>query len=112
MIRSLGSLFKRVGGLFVYLMLLILRSPVDAALCVINALFLKGVFQAIGTGELQILYIEILIQTPDIYQCISLSNNPSLLPSIAEKYYNTSAPAHKQLYSLPYGNTVPKMLQS
>lgn len=56
MIRSLGSLFKRLGGLFVYLMLLLLRSPVDAVLCVINALFLKGVFQAIGTGELQILY--------------------------------------------------------
>ena len=56
MIRSLKSLFKRLGGMFTYLILLILRSPVDAVLCVINALFLKGVFQAIEAGELNALY--------------------------------------------------------
>lgn len=56
MIRSLSAIFHKLGGLLTYLVLLLLRSPVDAVLCVINALFLKGVFQAIGTGELRVLY--------------------------------------------------------
>lgn len=52
MIRSLYNIFKRLGGLFTYVLLLIIRSPVDTALCIINAVFLETVFQTIEAGDL------------------------------------------------------------
>lgn len=56
MIKSLLSIFRKVGGLFTYLLLLLLRSPVDAILCIINALFLKGVFKALAASNLNDLH--------------------------------------------------------
>lgn len=52
MIRSLYRIFKRLGGLVTYVFLLVLRCPVDTVLCIINALFTKGVFQAMEAGDL------------------------------------------------------------
>ncbi|MGN1085151.1 MAG: ABC transporter transmembrane domain-containing protein, partial [Lachnospiraceae bacterium] len=52
MIRSLYRIFKRLGGLVTYVFLLVLRCPVDTVLCIINAIFTKGVFQAMEAGDL------------------------------------------------------------
>ena len=56
MIRSLRSLFRRLGGAVAYGVLLVLRSPVDAVLCIINAFFLKNVFGAMEAGDVTRLY--------------------------------------------------------
>lgn len=52
MLRSLYNLFKRLGGGIAYGFLLILRSPVDTVLCILNALFLQSVFQTVEAGDL------------------------------------------------------------
>lgn len=49
--KSLCQVFKRLGGGVTYCFLLLLRSPVDTVLCIINALFLRHVFQAIEGGD-------------------------------------------------------------
>ncbi len=51
MIKSLSKVFKRLGGGMPYASLLLLRCPVDTVLCIINALFLRNVFQNIEAGE-------------------------------------------------------------
>ncbi len=50
MLKSLRNIFKNLGGGFLYAFLLILRTPVDTLLCIINALFFKGVFEALEQG--------------------------------------------------------------
>lgn len=49
--KSLCQVFKRLGGGVTYCFLLLFRSPVDTVLCIINALFLRHVFQAIEAGD-------------------------------------------------------------
>lgn len=49
--KSLSQLFQRMGGAVTYGFLLLLRSPVDTVLCIINALFLRNVFQTIEAGD-------------------------------------------------------------
>ncbi len=49
--KSLCQVFKRLGGGLTYCFLLLLRSPVDTVFCIINAVFLRYVFQAIETGD-------------------------------------------------------------
>lgn len=49
--KSLSQLFQRMGGALTYGFLLLLRSPVDTVLCIINALFLRNVFQTIEAGD-------------------------------------------------------------
>lgn len=49
--KSLCQVFKRLGGAMTYCFLLLLRSPVDTVLCIINALFLRNVFQNIEAGD-------------------------------------------------------------
>ena len=49
--KSLCNVFKRLGGGVTYCFLLLLRSPVDTVLCIINALFLRNVFQNIEAGD-------------------------------------------------------------
>lgn len=44
--KSLSRVFGRLGGAVTYCFLLLFRSPVDTVLCIINALFLRHVFQA------------------------------------------------------------------
>ncbi len=49
--KSLSRVFGRLGGAVTYCFLLLLRCPVDTVLCIINALFLRHVFQAIEGGD-------------------------------------------------------------
>lgn len=49
--KSLCQVFKRLGGGGTYCVLLLFRSPVDTVLCIINALFLRHVFQNIEAGD-------------------------------------------------------------
>ena len=49
--KSLYRVFNRMGGAVTYSFLLLLRSPVDTVLCIINALFLRNVFRAIEAGD-------------------------------------------------------------
>ena len=49
--KSLSQLFQRMGGAVTYGFLLLFRSPVDTVLCIINALFLRNVFQTIEAGD-------------------------------------------------------------
>ncbi len=49
--KSLSRVFKRLGGGGTYCFLLLLRTPVDTVLCIINALFLRNVFQNIEAGD-------------------------------------------------------------
>ena len=49
--KSLSRVFGRLGGAVTYCVLLLLRCPVDTVLCIINALFLRHVFQAIEGGD-------------------------------------------------------------
>lgn len=49
--KSLCQVFKRLGGGLTYCFLLLLRCPVDTVFCIINALFLRHVFQAIEAGD-------------------------------------------------------------
>ena len=51
MIKSLCNVFKQLGGTTTYCSLLLLRTPVDTVFCIINALFLRNVFQNIEAGE-------------------------------------------------------------
>ena len=51
MIERLCKVFRRLGGAVTYCVLLLLRSPVDTVLCIINALFLRHVFQAVEGGD-------------------------------------------------------------
>ena len=51
MIESLCKVFRRLGGAVTYCVLLLLRCPVDTVLCIINALFLRHVFQAVEGGD-------------------------------------------------------------
>jgi len=44
-------MFQRLGGAMTYCFLLVLRTPVDTVLCIINALFLRNVFQNIAAGD-------------------------------------------------------------
>ena len=44
-------MFQRLGGAMTYCVLLVLRTPVDTVLCIINALFLRNVFQNIAAGD-------------------------------------------------------------
>lgn len=57
MIESLCKVFRRLGGAVAYCVLLLLRSPVDTVLCIINALFLRHVFQAIEAGDERGLFV-------------------------------------------------------
>ena len=49
--KSLCQVFKRLGGGGIYCFLLVLRTPVDTVLCIINALFLRNVFQNIEARD-------------------------------------------------------------
>ena len=49
--KSLCNVFKRLGGGVTYCILLLFRTPVDTVLCIINALFLRNVFQTIEAGD-------------------------------------------------------------
>lgn len=49
--KSLCNVFRRLGGGITYGILLLFRSPVDTVLCIINALFLRHVFQSIEAGN-------------------------------------------------------------
>lgn len=49
--KSLSNVFQRLGGGLTYCFLLLLRCPVDTMLCIINALFLRHVFQAVEAGD-------------------------------------------------------------
>lgn len=49
--KSLCKMFQRLGGAMTYCFLLVLRTPVDTVLCIINALFLRNVFQNIAEGD-------------------------------------------------------------
>ena len=49
--KSLCKMFQRLGGAMTYCFLLVLRTPVDTVLCIINALFLRNVFQNIAAGD-------------------------------------------------------------
>ena len=49
--KSLSRVFGRLGGAVTYCFLLLLRSPVDTVLCIINALLLRHVFQAMEGGD-------------------------------------------------------------
>ena len=49
--KSLSRMFRRLGGGMTYCVLLLFRSPVDTVLCIINALFLRNVFQNIETRD-------------------------------------------------------------
>ena len=55
--KSLSQLFQRMGGALTYGFLLLLRSPVDTVLCIINALFLRNVFQTIEAGNERGLFV-------------------------------------------------------
>ena len=44
-------MFQRLGGAMTYCFLLVLRTPVDTVFCIINALFLRNVFQNIEAGD-------------------------------------------------------------
>lgn len=44
-------MFRRLGGATTYGILLLFRTPVDTVLCIINALFLRNVFQNIEAGD-------------------------------------------------------------
>ena len=49
--KSLCQVFNRMGGGVTYCFLLLLRCPVDTVLCIINALFLRHVFQTMEGGD-------------------------------------------------------------
>ena len=49
--KSLSGVFRRLGGGVTYGVLLLFRSPVDTVLCIINALFLRNVFQNIEARD-------------------------------------------------------------
>ena len=49
--KSLCNMFRRLGGATTYGILLLFRTPVDTVLCIINALFLRNVFQNIAAGD-------------------------------------------------------------
>ena len=55
--KSLCNVFKRLGGGVTYGFLIVLRTPVDTVLCIINALFLRNVFQTIEAGDEQGLWM-------------------------------------------------------
>ncbi len=55
--KSLCQVFKRLGGGVTYCLLLLFRSPVDTVFCIINALFLRNVFQAIEAGDERGLFV-------------------------------------------------------
>lgn len=49
--KTLCNVFQRLGGAMTYCFLLVLRTPVDTVLCIINALFLRNVFQNIEARD-------------------------------------------------------------
>ena len=51
MIRSLRNLLKKFKCFYEYIILILLRSPVDTVLCIINAWFLKCSFEVIQMGN-------------------------------------------------------------
>ena len=51
MIRSLRNLLKKFKCFYEYIILILLRSPVDTVLCIINAWFLKHSFEVIQMGN-------------------------------------------------------------
>lgn len=55
--KSLCQVFNRMGGGVTYCFLLLLRSPVDTVLCIINALFLRNAFQTIEAGDERGLFV-------------------------------------------------------
>ena len=57
MIKSLCKVFRRLGGVVAYGVLLLFRSPVDTVLCINNALFLRNVFQRIEEGDERGLFV-------------------------------------------------------
>jgi len=57
LIEGLCKVFRRLGGAVTYCVLLLFRSPVDTVLCVINALFLRHVFQVIEAGDERGLFV-------------------------------------------------------
>ena len=59
--KSLSRVFRRFGGGVTYCVLLLFRSPVDTVLCIINALFLRHVFQAIEGGDERGLFVTCVV---------------------------------------------------
>jgi len=49
--KSLSRVFRRLGGGVTYCVLLLFRTPVDTVLCIINAHFLRNVFQNIEARD-------------------------------------------------------------
>lgn len=50
MLRSLKNILDKFQSLYKYIALIILRSPVDTVLCIINALFLQYAFEVMESG--------------------------------------------------------------
>ena len=73
MIESLCKVFRRFGGAVTYCVLLLFRSPVDTVLCIINALFLRNVFQNIEAGDERGLFVTCVLFCV-AYLCLFLYN--------------------------------------